>query len=71
MSKLITPKKWKEREFAAGSRPDNRTVRRWIERGEISGVLLNDGHFYVHEHARLGSTVDATTQAHVTKLLNI
>jgi len=38
--KFMKVSAWVEREFSEGSRPQNRTIREWIETGSIVGVLV-------------------------------
>lgn len=51
--KLMKASKWKAREFAEGSEPDNRTVKKWIQNGTLSGRII-DGQPFVYESEKYG-----------------
>ncbi|MBK5942756.1 hypothetical protein [Halorhodospira halophila] len=53
--RLITVDQFRQRYFADGSRPDRRTVRSWIESGEIPGRAVGKRH-YVDEEAWLADS---------------
>lgn len=40
-SKLMKASLWGKREFEVGSIPDNRTIKRWIEIGELQGRIVD------------------------------
>ncbi|WP_058912827.1 hypothetical protein [Entomohabitans teleogrylli] len=41
MSKLMKASLWGRREFEAGSVPDNRTIKRWVENGILRGKVVD------------------------------
>lgn len=43
MSKLMKASLWGKREFEAGSVPDNRTIKRWVENGVLLGRVVDGG----------------------------
>lgn len=45
MSKLMTISRYIEQTFEEGSRPDPRTVKRWIEHGIIKGCKIGRDYF--------------------------
>ncbi|RBP73448.1 hypothetical protein V8687_09650 [Shewanella baltica] len=64
--KLMKAMAWAKREFADGSVPDNKTVRRWVERNVIAGRVI-DGNTYVFETEKAG--VDSHVSQAVQALL--
>ncbi|MEM6231986.1 hypothetical protein [Shewanella scandinavica] len=52
-SKLMRASEWSEREFAANSAPQNRTIKGWILRGVIRGLIV-DNKVYVYEYQHFG-----------------
>lgn len=54
MAKLMTVTNWKNREFADGSQPQNKTIKQWIEDGKIRGVVDDDGRSWVYENVKFG-----------------
>ena len=61
MAKLMKASEWSAREFTPGSRPHNKTVKAWIEKGKISGRII-DQQAYVFEDQCFGVPM-ATSQA--------
>jgi hypothetical protein len=45
--RLIKAKTFADRYFDREDRPDERTVREWVRRGELPGKLINDRLVYV------------------------
>ncbi|MCT8866957.1 hypothetical protein K5M78_06025 [Shewanella xiamenensis] len=64
--KLMKAMAWAKREFAEGSIPDNKTIRRWVERNVIAGRVI-DGNTYVFDTERAG--VDSNVSKTVQELL--
>lgn len=48
--KLISIAEFREKYFSAGSRPDVRTVRRWVEDGTVPGRVVGKL-IYINEDA--------------------
>jgi hypothetical protein len=61
--RLMKASAWANREFCDGSRPDRKTIRRWVERQVIAGRII-DGNTYVFDTERAGveSHVSQTVQ---------
>ncbi|EGX6617207.1 hypothetical protein JE592_003352 [Salmonella enterica] len=53
MAKLMKASQWGQREFTKDSVPDNRTIKRWIENGIITGKIV-DGSIFVFESEKWG-----------------
>ncbi len=51
--RLMKASAWATREFSAESKPDNRTIKSWIENGVIRGRVI-DSKAYVFESVRYG-----------------
>lgn len=51
--KLMRASNWLKREFEEGSIPDKRTVKRWIEHGQLRGRVI-DGMSWVYSSERWG-----------------
>ncbi|MBP1037390.1 hypothetical protein J8631_17650 [Serratia fonticola] len=66
-TKLMKASAWGKREFEAGSIPDNRTIKRWIERGELQGRIV-DGSVWVISTEKWG--VSAVVSQRVHQLIN-
>lgn len=66
MSKLMKASLWGKREFEAGSIPDNRTIRRWIENGKLRGRIV-DGAILVFASEQWG--VDSIISEKVRQLI--
>ncbi|MDE1494495.1 hypothetical protein [Xenorhabdus bovienii] len=64
--KLMKASAWSNREFETGSIPDKRTIKRWIEIGELKGKIV-DGSAWVYSSERWG--VDSVISSHVNKLI--
>lgn len=56
--RLITVDQFRERFFAPGSQPDRRTVRSWIESGQIPGRIVGQ-RYYVDEEAWMAESEHA------------
>lgn len=67
MAKLMKASLWGEREFEVGSIPDNRTIRRWIEKGKLRGRVV-DGTVLVCSSEKWG--VDSIVSKSVRRLIN-
>ncbi|MFA9209430.1 MAG: hypothetical protein ACEQSN_14730 [Yersinia sp. (in: enterobacteria)] len=61
--KLMKARRWAEREFAEGSEPDIKTIRKWVESGEIAGRIIG-GNVYVYEYQFAGLSVSTTKTVH-------
>ena len=61
--KLMKARRWAEREFAEGSEPDIKTIRKWVESGEIAGKIIG-GNVYVYEYQLAGLSVSITKTVH-------
>lgn len=57
---------WGQREFEAGSVPDNRTIKRWIEIGKLKGKII-DGSIWVNSSERWG--VESAVSSYVNQLI--
>ncbi|CAI1522763.1 hypothetical protein [Serratia fonticola] len=66
-AKLMKASAWGKREFEVGSIPDNRTIRRWIEKGELQGRIV-DGAAWVISTEKWG--VNAVVSQRVHQLIN-
>ena len=66
MAKLMKASQWKKREFEAGSLPDNRTIKRWIENGKLQGRIV-DGAILVSSSEKWG--VDSMVSDMVRRLI--
>ncbi|MGL4735176.1 MAG: hypothetical protein ACRCWB_08860 [Enterovibrio sp.] len=64
--KLMTAIAWAKREFAEGSLPCKKTLKRWVEQNVISGRII-DGDTYVFETEMVG--VESTISKVVQELL--
>lgn len=53
MAKLIKASQWGKREFTKDSIPDNRTIKRWVENGLLTGKIV-DGSVWVCESEKWG-----------------
>ena len=64
MPRLMKASAWAKREFSAGSIPDSRTIKRWIENGRVKGRII-DSSLYVFENETFGvkSEISATVDA--------
>lgn len=66
MSKLMKASLWGKREFEAGSVPDNRTIKRWVENGVLLGRVV-DGGVWVCSSEKWG--VDSFINQEVRRLI--
>ncbi len=66
MAKLMKASLWGKREFEAGSVPDNRTIKRWIENGKLRGRIV-DGTILVCASEQWG--VDSMVSESVRRLI--
>ncbi|MEC5320819.1 hypothetical protein VSX61_21935 [Brenneria populi subsp. brevivirga] len=66
MSKLMKANLWGKREFEAGSIPDNRTIKRWVENGILRGRIV-DGTVWVCSSEKWG--VDSAVSQAVRQLI--
>ncbi|KNC10022.1 hypothetical protein AC791_15565 [Klebsiella sp. RIT-PI-d] len=66
MSKLMKASLWGKREFEAGSVPDNRTIKRWVENGVLLGRVV-DGGVWVSSSEKWG--VDSFINQEVRRLI--
>ncbi|CQD39754.1 Uncharacterised protein [Yersinia enterocolitica] len=64
--KLMKASAWGQREFEAGSVPDNRTIKRWIEIGKLKGKVI-DGSIWVNSSERWG--VESAVSSYVNQLI--
>ncbi|MDC9616261.1 hypothetical protein PSI19_20910 [Xenorhabdus khoisanae] len=64
--KLMKASAWGNREFEIGSIPDNRTIKRWIEIGQLRGKIV-DGSAWVYSSEKWG--VDSIISSQVNKLI--
>lgn len=67
MAKLMKASQWGKREFAKDSIPDNRTIKRWVENGLLTGKIV-DGSVFVFESEKWG--VDSIVNHTVRQLIN-
>ena len=67
MAKLMKASKWGKREFTKDSIPDNRTIKRWVENGLLTGKIV-DGTVFVYESEKWG--VDSMVNHTVLQLIN-
>lgn len=67
MAKLMKASQWGKREFAKDSIPDNRTIKRWVENGLLTGKIV-DGSVFVFESEKWG--VDSMVNHTVRQLIN-
>ncbi|WP_340611092.1 hypothetical protein [Xenorhabdus bharatensis] len=65
-AKLMKASAWGAREFEKGSIPDNRTIKRWIETGQLRGRIV-DGSVWVISSERWG--VDSIVSSRVNELI--
>ncbi|EKN4178250.1 hypothetical protein NUA02_001591 [Yersinia enterocolitica] len=63
---LMKASAWGQREFEAGSVPDNRTIKRWIEIGKLKGKVI-DGSIWVNSSERWG--VESAVSSYVNQLI--
>ncbi|WP_320152139.1 hypothetical protein [uncultured Tolumonas sp.] len=61
--KLMKAKRWADREFASGSQPDLKTMKKWVESGEIAGKIIG-GTVYVYEYQLAGLSISTTKTVH-------
>ncbi|WP_262120756.1 hypothetical protein [Serratia ficaria] len=64
--KLMRASKWLKREFEEDSIPDKRTVKRWIENGQLRGKVI-DGMSWVYSLEKWG--VESQVSQAVTQLI--
>lgn len=64
--KLMRASKWLKREFEEDSIPDKRTVKRWIENGQLRGKVI-DGMSWVYSSEKWG--VESQVSQAVTQLI--
>lgn len=67
MAKLMKASQWGKREFTKDSIPDNRTIKRWVENGLLTGKIV-DGTVFVYESEMWG--VDSMVNHKVLQLIN-
>lgn len=67
MAKLMKASQWGKREFTQDSIPDNRTIKRWVENGLLTGKIV-DGTVFVYESEKWG--VDSMVNHTVLQLIN-
>ena len=67
MAKLMKASQWGKREFTNDSIPDNRTIKRWVENGLLTGKIV-DGTVFVFESEKWG--VDSMVNHTVRQLIN-
>lgn len=67
MAKLMKASQWGKREFTKDSIPDNRTIKRWVENGLLTGKIV-DGAVFVFESEKWG--VDSMVNHAVRQLIN-
>lgn len=53
-NKLVKASIWAKSQFAENSIPDRKTIKKWIERGKIRGLVDQDGSLWVFEHQIFG-----------------
>ncbi|EPJ3763096.1 hypothetical protein ACRU1U_07410 [Providencia stuartii] len=58
--KLMKASAWAKREFEKGSIPDNRTIKRWVEIGEVRGRIV-DCSVWVYASERWGVESDISS----------
>lgn len=66
-NKLVKASIWAKTQFATNSIPDRKTLKSWIERGKIKGLVDNDGALWVYESEIFG--VDRNISNEVSKLM--
>ncbi|AZZ97983.1 hypothetical protein [Pseudoalteromonas sp. R3] len=64
--KLMRASQWARREFAQGSIPTARTLRNWVESGEVAGRIIGSAVF-IFESEKAG--LDTQVSQAVAKLL--
>jgi|GEM_PF-562703 len=67
MAKLMKASQWGKREFTKDSIPDNRTIKRWVENGLLTGKIV-DGAIFVFESEKWG--VDSMVNHAVRQLIS-
>ncbi|EDG6946242.1 hypothetical protein N5A08_004826 [Salmonella enterica] len=67
MAKLMKASQWGKREFTKDSIPDNRTIKRWVENGLLTGKIV-DGSVWVCESEKWG--VDSMVNHTVRQLIS-
>lgn len=67
MAKLMKASQWGKREFTKDSIPDNRTIKRWVENGLLTGKIV-DGSVWVCESEKWG--VDSKVNHTVRQLIS-
>lgn len=67
MAKLMKASQWGKREFTKDSIPDNRTIKRWVENGLLTGKIV-DGSVFVFESEKWG--VDSMVNHAVRQLIS-
>lgn len=53
-AKLVKASIWAKTQFAANSIPHRKTLKSWIERGKIRGLVDDDGSLWVYENEIFG-----------------
>ena len=67
MAKLMKASQWGQREFTKDSIPDNRTIKRCVANGLLTGKIV-DGSVFVFESEKWG--VDSMVNQTVRQLIN-
>ncbi|MCX8602429.1 MULTISPECIES: hypothetical protein [unclassified Gilliamella] len=66
-NKLVKASIWAKSQFAENSIPDRKTIKKWIEKGKIKGLVDDDGALWVYENEIFG--VDRNISNEVSKLM--
>lgn len=66
-NKLVKASIWAKTQFAANSIPHRKTLKSWIERGKIRGLVDDDGSLWVYENEIFG--INRTISDKVNKLM--
>lgn len=66
-TKLVKASIWAKTQFAANSIPHRKTLKSWIERGKIRGLVDDDGSLWVYENEIFG--IDPSIRTEVAILV--
>lgn len=66
-NKLVKASIWAKSQFAENSIPHRKTLKSWIEKGKIKGLVDDDGALWVYENEIFG--VDRAIRDEVSKLM--
>lgn len=68
-NKLVKASIWAKTQFADNSIPHRLTLKNWIEKGKIRGIVDDDGALWVYENEIFG--VDRSISSELSKFIEV